>query len=146
MSASATPRSEYVSLQDAAVIYGVSIDLQRITSGHHLDLVAPQVLGQPRALGAGAFDPDRGQLTEGVQQGQQLSVACLIRAELAGAKKSADMVHGNRIVGVAVGIDAARYKAGRCCHAHLIRPSIRLGRSPSRVRADKTVMGLGKVL
>jgi hypothetical protein len=35
MSTSAAPRPEYVSLQDAAVIYGVSVDLlrQRITSG-----------------------------------------------------------------------------------------------------------------
>jgi hypothetical protein len=35
MSASAVPKPEYVSLQDAAVIYGVSVDLlrQRILTG-----------------------------------------------------------------------------------------------------------------
>jgi hypothetical protein len=73
----------------------------------HLHAVVEQEPGQPGAVGAGAFHPDRAEPPVATQPPQQLAVAVGVGAELGVGQQPAVLVDDGGVVGAAVGVDPA---------------------------------------
>ena len=79
---------------------------------HDVDPGVGEVPGQAGAVGAGAFDPDRRQRSEGDQEGQQSAIADRCGRERLGAQDSTEVVAGCGDVDVGVGVHAPDDSAG----------------------------------
>lgn len=83
----------------------------------HPDLLGRQVPGQPGPVGPGALHPDGLNLTEIVEEGQQVAVAGRGGRERLGPQDLAEPVTRGGDVDVGVGVDTADDNLRGQCHS-----------------------------
>jgi hypothetical protein len=81
------------------------------------DLARPEVAHQAGGEAAGRFDADDGDRPEGLQPGQQGPVALRRRRKRLTAQEPAALVERRGVVGVGVGVNAARDRPAQARHA-----------------------------